>query len=112
MISSFFDANEGPRKLVLLPFRPPPWRSRRLLDHEIKVQLTPLQKANSATRFRPLSGLGFAPSESDGDAEKRSEGFHFLAVSLPLGTKLQNSMQPNLGSKNRLSVPWWAPLSP
>jgi hypothetical protein len=65
------------------------------------VQLTPSQKAELGDQLPAALRFGICAFET----ENRSEGFHFLAVSLPLGTKLQNSMQPNLGSKNRLSVP-------
>jgi hypothetical protein len=69
------------------------------------VQLTPSQKAELGDQLPAALRFGICAFEIDGDAENRSEDFHFLAVSLPLGTKLQNSMQPNLGSKNRFSVP-------
>ena len=76
-----------------------------MLDPEIKVQLTPSQKAELGDPLPTALRFRICTSEIDGDAENRSEDFHFLAVSLPLETKPQNSMQPNLGSKNRLSVP-------
>ena len=103
MISSLFDANEGPSKLVLLPFRPLLGDLAVSWTTELKCSSRRPRRPNSATSFRPLSGFG--AFEIDGDAENRSEGFRSLAASLPLGTKLQNSVQWKLGSKNRLSVP-------
>ena len=63
------------------------------------VQFMSSQKSELGGRKRSPSGLGFAPSKLT--VMRRT----VLSASLPLGTKLQNSMQPNLGSKNRLSVP-------
>jgi len=57
------------------------------------VQLTPSQKAELGDQLPAALRFRICAFEIDGDAENRSEGFHFLAVSLPLGTKPQNSMQ-------------------
>jgi len=69
------------------------------------MQLTAWQKAELGDQLSMMSGFGVAPSESDGDAENRSAGSHFLAFFLPLETKLQNPKPLKLGSKNRFLVP-------
>ena len=48
------------------------------MDHEIKVQLTPSQKAELGDQLPAALRLGICAFEIDGDAENRSEGFIFL----------------------------------
>ena len=58
-----FDANEGPSKLVLLPFRPLLGDLGASWTTKLKCSSRRRRRPNSATGSRPLSGLGFAPSK-------------------------------------------------
>ncbi len=70
MISPFFDANEGPRKFVLLPFR-------QLLGDlgacfTFEMQLTPSRKAELGDPLPAALRFRISTVEIDGDAENRS----------------------------------------
>ena len=63
MISSFFDANEGPRKFALLPFRQLLGGLGASWTPKLKCSSRRRRSPNSATRFQLLSGFGFAHSK-------------------------------------------------
>ena len=90
VIPSFFDANEGPRKFVLLPFRQLLGGLGACWTPKLKCSSRRPRRPNSATRLRPLSGFGFAHSKIDGDAEIRSGAF----VVLPRPCRLSPNCKP------------------
>src|SRR5208337_1088517 len=85
VISSLFDANEGPSKLVLLPFRPLLGDLAVSWTTKLKCSSRRRRRPNSATSFRPLSGLGFAPSKLTVMRRTVPRAFIFLPFPCRLG---------------------------